>query len=148
MAAARRPGHPRPVPAGPAWRATSCAVSGDLASALDGSILCAHNVEFDWPFLVRGLRRARHPPPDALRLCTLQLSRSLDPERTAIPPPRATCAPRYGVALTRAHDAAADAAATAALLPRLLDEAGITDLAELAAVPGRHHDGWPVASAS
>src|SRR6476659_4623573 len=52
-------------------------VAGELASALDGSIVCAHNAEFDWLFVSRGLRRSGLPPPDVLRLCTLRLSRSL-----------------------------------------------------------------------
>ena len=106
-------------------------VAAELAELLDGSVVCAHNVEFDWPFLVRGLGRAGKPPPDALRVCTLQLSRSLDVERERSHRLSDLCL-RYDVPLTRAHDAAADAAATAALLPQLLAEAGITDLQQLA----------------
>ena len=82
-------------------------------------ILCAHNAEFDWLFVSRGLRRAGLPPPDLLRLCTLRLSRSLDPERQRSHRLGDLCL-RYQVPLTRPHDAAADAAATAALLPLLL----------------------------
>jgi DNA polymerase III epsilon subunit-like protein len=105
-------------------------VATQLAAALDGSIVCAHNAEFDWLFLSRGLRRAGVPPPDAVRLCTLRLSRSLDPERQRSHRLGDLCL-RYQVPLTRPHDAAADAAATAALLPHLLAEAHITDRAQL-----------------
>jgi DNA polymerase-3 subunit epsilon len=107
------------------------AVRADLVRLLDGSILCGHNVEFDWSFLVQGFRRAGYPAPDALRLCTLQLSRSLDPERERSHRLGDLCA-RYGIELARAHDAAADAAATATVLPQLLAASGIGDLAELA----------------
>lgn len=105
-------------------------VAEELSRRLEGSIVCAHNAEFDWLFLARGLRRAGAPPPDALRLCTLRLSRSLDVERTRSHRLADLCQ-RYEVSLTRAHDAAADAAATADLLPHLLQEAGITELPQL-----------------
>ena len=41
---------------------------------------------------------------------------------------------RYGVPLDAHHDALADAAATAAVLPHLLDAHGVTDEAELDAL--------------
>jgi DNA polymerase-3 subunit epsilon len=116
-------------------------VAGELTEVLDGSVVCAHNLEFDWLFLSRGLRRARSTPPDALRICTLQLSRSLDVERSRSHRLSDLCL-RYDISLTRAHDAAADAAATAALLPRLLAEAGITDLAQLAPYGSGTTTGW------
>jgi DNA polymerase III epsilon subunit-like protein len=117
-------------------------VAWQLAAALDGSIVCAHNAEFDWLFVARGLRRAGLPPPDAVRLCTLRLSRSLDPERVRSHRLRDLCL-RYDVPLTRPHDAAADAAATAALLPHLLAEAGITDRSQLAPHMVGTTTSWP-----
>jgi DNA polymerase-3 subunit epsilon len=117
-------------------------VAGQLAAALDGSIVCAHNAEFDWLFVSRGLRRAGVPPPDVVRLCTLRLSRSLDPERERSHRLGDLCL-RYQVPLTRAHDAAADAAATAALLPLLLAEARITDRAQLAPHLSGTTTTWP-----
>jgi DNA polymerase III subunit epsilon len=119
------------------------AVRAELVHLLDGSILCGHNVEFDWSFLVRGFRRAGYPAPDALRLCTLHLSRALDPERERSHRLGDLCA-RYGVELARAHDAAADAAATAAILPRLLTAAGIGDVADLAPHLAGSTLRWPV----
>jgi DNA polymerase-3 subunit epsilon len=114
----------------------------ELVAALDGCILCAHNTAFDWPFLVLALQRDGYPAPDALRLCTLELSRSLDPERLRSHRLSDLCQ-RYGVALDRAHDAAADAAATSAVLPFLLAEAGITELAGLSAHLAGTTTSWP-----
>ena len=61
--------------------------------ALDGTIVCAHNAEFDWPFL-RGLAPGRLRRR-TLRLCTLRLSRSLDPDAHAPPPGRPVPALRH-----------------------------------------------------
>ncbi len=105
-------------------------VADQLVSLFDGCIVCAHNADFDWPFLARGLRRAGLAVPDALRLCTLRLSRSLDPERARSHRLGDLCL-RYDIPLIRAHDAAADAEATAMLLPRLLATAGISERAQL-----------------
>jgi DNA polymerase-3 subunit epsilon len=109
---------------------------------LDGRILCAHNIEFDWPFLVRALGRAGYQPPDARRLCTLELSRALDADRVLSHRLPDLCA-RYGVTLTRAHDAAADAEATAAVLPPLFAAAGLRDLADLAPYLVGSSATWP-----
>ena len=95
-------------------------VAADLLARLDGAIVVGHNVAFDWAFVDRALARAgRLPPTEPPRLCTLELSRSLDPDRTTSHRLADVCA-RHGVPLTRAHDALADARATAQLLPRLL----------------------------
>jgi DNA polymerase-3 subunit epsilon len=116
-------------------------VTDELADVLDGSVVCAHNIDFDWPFIAIGLQRAGRTPPDAQRVCSLALSRSLDPERTRSHRLSDLCQ-YYGVPLTRAHDAAADAAATAALLPLLLAEARITALGQLAAFGAGRTTGW------
>jgi DNA polymerase-3 subunit epsilon len=105
-------------------------VAGELVTLFDGCIVCAHNAEFDWVFLSRALRRAGVAVPDALRLCTLRLSRSLDPERLRSHR-LGDLSLRYDIPLIRPHDAAADAEATAMLLPRLLAEGGITQRAQL-----------------
>ena len=118
------------------------AVVPELVARLDGHIVCAHNIEFDWPFLVRALRRAGYAAPDARRLCTLELSRSLDAER-ALSHRLADVCQRHGVTLTQAHDAAADAAATAEVLPSLLAAAGISDVSELAPFLAGVTTAWP-----
>ena len=63
-------------------------------------------------------------------LCTLTLSRRLDPDRQLSHRLGDLCA-RYGIELVRPHDALADADATAALLPHLLKAHGITSAAQL-----------------
>lgn len=106
----------------------------ELASRLQGSIFTAHNAAFDGAFLARaGRRRALSDP---LRrslsplLCTLRMSRKLDPLREQSHRLADVCA-RYDVALERPHDALGDAEATAAVLPRLLHAHGITEASQL-----------------
>lgn len=114
------------------WRAPKLAVvAPELVARLDGRVVVAHNMAFDWAFLAAGLRRAGvRVHADPARLCTLELSRSLDPERLASHRLGDLCA-RHGVALERAHDALADARATAQLLPLLLSATGAESLAQL-----------------
>jgi DNA polymerase-3 subunit epsilon len=110
----------------------------ELASRLDGAVFTAHNVRFDWSFLVRAARRAGVDLPDGPQLCTLRLSRRLDPDRQRSHRLVDVCG-RYGITNDRPHDALADARATAELLPRLLVEHGVTGPADLDALyePGR-----------
>lgn len=91
----------------------------ELARRVDGTVVTAHNVAFDWPFITRAARRAGVELPAAQRLCTLRLSRSLDPERQLSHRLSDACA-RYDIANDRPHDALHDARATARLLPHLL----------------------------
>jgi len=109
-------------------------VLDELGARLDGALFTAHNAQFDGDFLARAVRR--RPQNDPLRrslstrLCTLRLSRRLDPERELSHRLADVCE-RYGVALERPHDALGDAEATAAVLPHLLRAHGVTDEAEL-----------------
>src|SRR4051794_35038112 len=102
----------------------------DLAPRLDGAVVTAHNVAFDWAFLQRGAQRAHRELPASQRLCTLRLSRSLDPNHERSHRLADLCE-RYGVHNARAHHALSDADATAAILPHLLREAGVTTRADL-----------------
>jgi DNA polymerase-3 subunit epsilon len=95
------------------------AVLVELADRLDGSVFTAHNAEFDAEFIERAARRSGVPLIIERRICTLDLSRRLDPERQLTHGLAELCA-RYGVPLTDHHDALADATATAAVLPHLL----------------------------
>jgi DNA polymerase III subunit epsilon len=106
-----------------------------LAQTLDGSVLTAHNLRFDRSFLTATARRAGHQLPIDRQLCTLQLSRSLDPDRQYSHGLAGLCH-RYGIPLTNHHDALADAEATVALLPHLLAASGIRDVAEFAQFAG------------
>lgn len=114
------------------WRAPKMRrVGPELAARLDGRVVVAHNLAFDWAFIERGLTRAGVPAPaQPLRLCTLELSRSLDPERAESHRLADVCA-RHGVVLERAHDALADARATASLLPHLLAASGAARIEQL-----------------
>lgn len=106
-------------------------VLAELAARLDGAIFTAHNAEFDWAFVERAARRAGVPIPPAPRLCTLRLSRRLDPER-ALSHRLGDIGARYGVANERPHDALHDARVTAAILPHLLAAHGVATTADLA----------------
>lgn len=94
-------------------------VMRELADRLDGSVFTAHNAAFDWSFIARAARRDRVALPPVQRLCTLRLSRRLDPERASSHRLDDLCR-RYDVANTRPHHALYDARATAAVLPHLL----------------------------
>jgi DNA polymerase-3 subunit epsilon len=106
----------------------------ELGRRMDGAIFTAHNAAFDSDFLARAVRRRplNDPVRAALdpRLCTLRMSRRLDPDR-ALSHRLGDVCERYGVVLERPHDALADAAAAAAVLPHLLAAHGITERAQL-----------------
>jgi DNA polymerase-3 subunit epsilon len=106
----------------------------ELGSKMTGAVFTAHNARFDSEFISRAVRRRPTHDPVRLgldpRLCTLRLSRRLDPERTQSHRLGDVCE-RYGVALDRPHDALGDAAATAAVLPHLLAAHNITDASQL-----------------
>src|SRR3954452_1652833 len=109
------------------------AVLAELAERLSGATFTAHNARFDSAFLRRSARRARVELPVAPYLCTLRLSRGLDPERALSHRLVDVCA-RYGVNNERPHDALQDALATAAVVPHLLRAHGISTAAQLSEV--------------
>jgi len=94
-------------------------VMRELADRLDGSVFTAHNAAFDWSFIERAARRDGVALPPVRRLCTLRLSRRLDPDRTASHRLDDLCL-RYDVTNVRPHDALHDARATATVLHHLL----------------------------
>lgn len=106
----------------------------EFGERLEGSVFTAHNAAFDAGFLLRAASRrsgndAVHRGLDP-RLCTLRMSRRLDPDRQQSHRLGDLCE-RYDVALDRPHDALADAAATAAVLPHLLAGHEITSRDQL-----------------
>jgi DNA polymerase III subunit epsilon len=105
-------------------------VLGELSRRVDGSVVTAHNIGFDWPFIVRAAHRSGVDLPIGPRLCTLRLSRSLDPERQLSHRLGDACA-RFGITNDRPHDALHDARATAQLLPHLLAGHGVRVPADL-----------------
>ena len=102
----------------------------ELARRLDGARFVAHNAEFDVAFLHKAAERAGVDLAIGDVLCTLRLSRRLDPQRQHSHRLADLCE-RYGVDLTRPHDALADADATAAVLPHLLRAHGIVTVDQL-----------------
>ena len=107
-------------------------VLAELAERVEGTVLTAHNMAFDLGFIRHGAQRYGVAFPASPLLCTLTVSRSLDPERQLSHRLGDVCL-RYAVGLDRPHDALADAQATSAVLPYLLKDAGITTWEQLLA---------------
>jgi DNA polymerase-3 subunit epsilon len=105
----------------------------ELAGRLDGAVFTAHNAEFDAAFIERAARREHVALRLGPRLCTLRLSRQLDPDRQLSHRLGDICG-RYGVSLDHPHDALNDALAAASVLPHLLAEHGIDSGESLAAL--------------
>jgi len=103
---------------------------GELARRLDGGVFTAHNADFDADFLERAARRYGVPLRLDRRLCTLRLSRRLDPDRQLTHGLTDLCT-RYDVPIERPHDALCDARATAGVLPHLLAANGVVEAADL-----------------
>ncbi len=110
------------------------AVLDELGTRIGDSIFVAHNARFDGEFLLNAAQRSRSDMPLTAslerRLCTLRMSRRLDPERSRSHRLVDLC-DRYGVSLDRPHEARADALATAAVLPHLLRAHDIDDIDDL-----------------
>jgi DNA polymerase-3 subunit epsilon len=109
-------------------------VLGQLIRRLDGAVFVAHNATFDLAFLEKAAAEAGVRLPITATLCTLRLSRGLDPDRLLSHRLGAICE-RLGVELVRPHDALADADATAAVLPKLLAAHGYATPDALSAQP-------------
>lgn len=105
-------------------------VLAQLAALLHGTRFVAHNAEFDMAFLRKAAHRNHITLALDQPLCTLRLSRQLDPERQLSHRLGDMCA-RYDIQLTRPHDALADADATAAVLPHLLHAHGFETVDQL-----------------
>ena len=101
-------------------------VLAELASRLAGTTFTAHNAKFDAGFLQQSAQRASIDLHLSAPLCTLKLSRRLDPGRTMSHKLVDVCV-RYGVSLDRPHDALEDALATAGVLPFLLHAHGVSN---------------------
>ncbi len=101
-----------------------------LQEMIAGCVFTAHNAQFDLGFLRAEARRAKVSLTIDAPICTLKMSRALDPKLT-MSHKLSEIAKRYGVINERAHDALADAKVTAAVLPRLLGELGITTIEQL-----------------
>ena len=94
-------------------------VMSRVADLVTGRTLVAHNLDFDRSFLDAAAHRHGIPIAPDGELCTLQLSRSTDPERH-LSHRLGDIAERHGVDLHGAHHALNDARATAEMLGRLI----------------------------
>ena len=116
----------------------------ELRRRLDGAVFTAHNVEFDAAFIEQAASRSGVPLSLGRRLCTLQLSRRLDPDRQLTHGLADVCA-RYDVPLERPHDALADATPRRPSSPTSSPPTASLDEADLVAlysrVAGQHPAG-------
>ena len=94
-------------------------------------VFVAHNAKFDVGFLRSDSIRLSAPLKLTGPLCTLLLSRKLDPQRTMSHKLKDVAA-RLGKSTDRPHDALADAQLTASVLPSLLAANQITTYEQLA----------------
>jgi DNA polymerase III subunit epsilon len=102
-----------------------------LNALISDCVFTAHNAKFDIGFLQSDSTRLQIPLKLTGPLCTLNLSRKLDPQR-AMSHKLKDVAARFGKSTQRPHDALADAQLTAAVLPELLSAHRITTYGELA----------------
>lgn len=101
-----------------------------LNALISDCVFTAHNAKFDIGFLQSDSTRLQIPLKLTGPLCTLNLSRKLDPQR-AMSHKLKDVAARFGKSTERPHDALADAQLTAAVLPELLSAHRITTYGEL-----------------
>ena len=109
-------------------------VMQQLAALLQGSRFVAHNAPFDLAFLRTVAARVGVTLPLDEPICTLRMSRQLDPDRVLSHRLADLCS-RYDIQLVRPHDALADADSTAAVLPHLLQAHGIETTDQLPSLP-------------
>ena len=93
-------------------------------------VLVAHNAKFDYGFIKSESARNGLAVSVDTHLCTLELSRRLDPKRAESHRLGSLCE-RYGIPLSQAHDALCDATATAQLLAILIKSHGATSVEQL-----------------
>ena len=101
-----------------------------LEQACADALPVAHNAAFDLTFLRAESLRLGRPLRLEPTLCSLKLSRSLDPQRSRRHK-LANLVEHYGLAAIPTHDALADARATASLLPHLLRDRGAFRLGDI-----------------
>jgi len=102
----------------------------DFSEQISGRIFTAHNAAFDSGFLFAAAKREGQPLHLDPRLCTLELSRRLDPDKQQRHR-LADIAERHGIPHENPHDALEDARTTAAILPHLLKAHQITSVNDL-----------------
>lgn len=94
-------------------------VADQVLAELAGRVFVAHNVRFDWRFLVSEFGRARSLGIEGQRLCTVRLARQLIPGLPSYG--LDVVADYFGVENPARHRAGGDALATGLVLQRLLE---------------------------
>lgn len=111
---------------------TFAEIAGDVLSRLAGAVFVAHNVHFDYRFVLSELGRLKHELPEPPLLCTMQLARHIDPN---IPGRKLeVCCRHFGIPHERSHSAYDDALATSKLLGefiRVKKQQGAISLADI-----------------
>ncbi len=105
-------------------------VAPEVSRRLAGRVFVAHNVGFDWAFVRNELAEAEGEVPAVESLCTVQLARLLLPQLKKRN--LDAVSQHYDVPIEGRHRAWGDARATAWILRRLLDEAGLQGIHDLA----------------
>jgi len=101
-------------------------VAGDLTALLDGAVLAAHNLRFDWGFIAHEYARAGHFLEPHPGVCTIAVGSLLHPGEAGRK--LAACCERIGYRIPQAHAALDDARAAAALLRAYIEDADRTRL--------------------
>ena len=99
-------------------------VADIIANAIDGSLLCAYNLPYDFTMLEQEMKRAGHEMPlpfGALDPCiwARHIFRYTEPKKKSL----GAIAAHYGIKF-EAHNALGDAMATARIVPKLLHDGG------------------------
>jgi DNA polymerase III epsilon subunit family exonuclease len=97
-------------------------IAAEVRGLLDSRVFVAHNVAFDWGFVNEELDRAMRYRLSVDRLCTVRLAKRLIshlPRRNLD-----ALSAHYEVRIENRHRALGDAAATAKVFARMLDELG------------------------
>jgi DNA polymerase-3 subunit epsilon len=95
-----------------------------------GNVFTAHNARFDIGFLHAESERIGLDHRVESHIDTLSLARKIDTEKTRRHSLEALCE-HYGIQREKAHDAKADATATAELLMHLMRDLGVKDANQL-----------------
>ncbi len=101
-----------------------------LYTISEGNVFTAHNAKFDIGFIHAESERVGLEPRINAHIDTLALARRIDAEKSRRHTLEALCE-HYGIQREKAHDAHADASATAELLIHLMKEMGVDSPSQL-----------------
>jgi DNA polymerase-3 subunit epsilon len=124
---------------------TFAEIAGDVLSRLAGAVFVAHNVHFDYRFVLSEFGRLNYEIPESPLLCTMRLAKLVDP---CIPGRKLeVCCNHFAIPYEHSHSAYYDALATSKLLReflRIKKEQGAVSLVDIGLnkiLPQK--DSWP-----